>query len=378
MKKHDNPFLVIGYQGEEYFCGRKSETELLKNYLKNGQHVTLFALRRIGKTGLIHHVFNYLEEENIHCIYLDILSTTNLEDLINQLASIIYQQYPPEKTTSKKIWETLKSFRPVLSFDPLDGLPELSLTFENPAQQQKTLTQLFQLLDEQKNKFVIAFDEFQQILSYPEKNIEALLRTIIQNLKNTTMLYCGSNQNIMHELFNSAKRPFFASCVNMHLGFIEQSIYHDFIASHFKIGKQKIEGEAIDYILNWTLTHTYYTQYFCNFIYSKKLSTITISDVKKIALELLTLQENTFFQYRNLLPNAQWKLLIAIAKEENVTQVLSGAFIQKYNLISASSVQRSLTALLEKELIYFNTSEEKPYYQVYDKFLMRWMQHSIR
>jgi AAA+ ATPase superfamily predicted ATPase len=265
-----------------------------------------------------------------------------------------------------------------LSFDPLDGLPELSLTFENPAQQQKTLTQLFQLLDEQKNKFVIAFDEFQQILSYPEKNIEALLRTIIQNLKNTTMLYCGSNQNIMHELFNSAKRPFFASCVNMHLGFIEQSIYHDFIASHFKIGKQKIESEAIDYIINWTLTHTYYTQYFCNFIYSKKLSTITISDVKKIALELLTLQENTFFQYRNLLPNAQWKLLIAIAKEENVTQVLSGAFIQKYNLISASSVQRSLTALLEKELIYFNTSEEKPYYQVYDKFLMRWMQHSIR
>ena len=115
-----------------------------------------------------------------------------------------------------------------------------------------------------------------------------------------------------------------------------------------------------------------------NFIYSKKLSTITISDVKKIALELLTLQENTFFQYRNLLPNAQWKLLIAVAKEENVTQVLSGAFIQKYNLISASSVQRSLTALLEKELIYFNTSEEKPYYQVYDKFLMRWMQHSIR
>jgi uncharacterized protein len=378
MKKRDNPFHLTGYQGEDYFCDRITETELLKNYLLNGQHVTLFALRRLGKTGLIHHVFYHLEKENVQCIYLDILATTNLQDLINQLASVIYQQFPPEKTTGKKIWEALKLFRPVLSFDEFNGIPELSLTIENPAQQQKTLAQLFQLLDEQKNKFVIAFDEFQQILSYPEKNIEALLRTIIQNLNNTTMLYCGSNQSLMHELFNSAKRPFFASCVNMHLGFIERSIYHDFIASHFTNGKQKIEPEVIEYMLDWTLIHTYYTQYFCHFVYSKQFSTITMSDVKKMALELLSLQESTFFQYRNLLPTSQWKLLNAIAKEETVTQILSGAFIKKHNLSSASSVQRSLTALLEKELIYFNSSEENPYYQVYDKFLMRWMQHFKR
>jgi AAA+ ATPase superfamily predicted ATPase len=378
MKKNENPFLLIGYQGEKYFCDRTKETETLKNYLINGQHTTLFALRRLGKTGLIHHVFQHLEKENIRCIYIDILATTNLQDLINQLASVIYQQFPPEKTTGKKIWEALKLFRPVLSFDELNGIPELSLTIDNPAQQQKTLAQLFQLLDEQQNKFVIAFDEFQQILSYPEKNIEALLRTIIQNLNNTTMLYCGSNQTLMHELFNSAKRPFFASCVNMHLGFIEKSIYHDFIATHFNNGKQKIDRESIEYMLDWTSIHTYYTQYFCHFVYSKKITTLTINDIKKMALELLTLQENTFFQYRNLLPNAQWKLLSAIAKEETVTQILAGSFIKKHNLGSASSVQRSLTALIEKELIYFNSSEEKPYYQVYDKFLMRWMQHFNR
>jgi len=378
MKKQENPFLLIGYQGDEYFCDRTTETQLLKNYLQNGQHITLFALRRLGKTGLTHHVFQHLEKENTRCIYIDILATTHLEDLINQLASVIYQQFPPEKTTGKKIWETLKSFRPVLRFDELNGTPELSLTVENPTQQQKTLAQLFQLLDEQKTKFVIAFDEFQQILSYPEKNIEALLRTIIQNLNNTTMLYCGSNQTLMHELFNSAKRPFFASCVNMHLGFIDRSIYHEFIATHFNNGKQKIEPEAIDYILDWTFVHTYYTQYFCHFIYSKQRSSITLNDIKKLALELLSLQENTFFQYRNLLPPAQWKLLIAIAKEETVTQILSSTFIKQHNLNSASSVQRSLSALLEKELIYFNSSEEKPYYQVYDKFLLRWMQHFIK
>ena len=27
MSKRDNPFFVIGYQGEEYFCDRTKETE---------------------------------------------------------------------------------------------------------------------------------------------------------------------------------------------------------------------------------------------------------------------------------------------------------------------------------------------------------------
>ena len=138
MKKNENPFLLVGYQGEKYFCDRIKETETLKNYLINGQHTTLFALRRLGKTGLIHHVFQHLEKENIRCIYIDILATTNLQDLINQLASVIYKQFPPEKSTGKKIWEALKLFRPVLSFDELNGIPELSLTIDNPAQQQKT------------------------------------------------------------------------------------------------------------------------------------------------------------------------------------------------------------------------------------------------
>ncbi|MEY3198778.1 MAG: hypothetical protein RJA13_736, partial [Bacteroidota bacterium] len=30
--------------------------------------------------------------------------------------------------------------------------------------------------------------------------------------------------------------------------------------------------------------------------------------------------------------------------------------------------------LLNKEMIFYNSSVEKPYYEVYDKFLMRWLQ----
>ena len=49
-------------------------------------------------------------------------------------------------------------------------------------------------------------------------------------------------------------------------------------------------------------------------------------------------------------------------------------FIGRYQLGSAAIVKRSLESLLQKEMIYYNSSIEFPNYAVYDKFLMRWLQ----
>ena len=72
---------------------------------------------------------------------------------------------------------------------------------------------------------------------------------------------------------------------------------------------------------------------------------------------------------------AQWQLLQAISKEEKLYKAHSKAFITKHKLGTSSMVSRGIEALLEKELIFYNTSVETPYYETYDKFLMRWMQH---
>jgi predicted AAA+ superfamily ATPase len=53
----ENPFVLRGYVSDEYFCDREKETADLTNEIKNGNNVTLIAPRRIGKTGLIQHVY---------------------------------------------------------------------------------------------------------------------------------------------------------------------------------------------------------------------------------------------------------------------------------------------------------------------------------
>ena len=72
--------------------------------------------------------------------------------------------------------------------------------------------------------------------------------------------------------------------------------------------------------------------------------------------------------------SAQWDLLIAVAKEETVSQPTSFDFISKYHLSSPSSIKRTLESLLEKEMIIELNDEGQKYYRVYDVFLGRWME----
>lgn len=53
-----NPFITSGYMSAEYFCDRIVETEMLTNYLTNGNNIALISPRRLGKTGLIEHCFH--------------------------------------------------------------------------------------------------------------------------------------------------------------------------------------------------------------------------------------------------------------------------------------------------------------------------------
>ena len=57
----ENPFILRGYISDAYFCDREKETIDLIREIKNGNNITLIAPRRIGKTGLVQHV--YAQEE---------------------------------------------------------------------------------------------------------------------------------------------------------------------------------------------------------------------------------------------------------------------------------------------------------------------------
>jgi hypothetical protein len=374
MVNEINPFPLSGYHGSELFCDRRTETQKLISNIKNGVNSTLLSIRRMGKTGLVYHTFNSLgKSKNIHCVYVDIYSTQNLKDFTNQLGSAVLKAFPEKQSIGKKFMLLLKNFRPVISFDPLTNLPEVSFDFARPKEYENSLNGIFTFLESQGKTIVVAIDEFQQVTTYPEKNTEAMLRTIIQPLKNVRFIFSGSSKHLLNDIFSNSRRPFFASTQTLTLNPITKDEYGSFIREKFSSHKRKIGADSIGFICEWTRLHTYYTQAVCNRIFASGIKDITLQHVQMECNDLLKEQESIFFQYRTLLTSAQWELLRAIAKEDKLYHPSSKKFVSKHNVGTPSNVQRALEALLNKELIYNEQDEEGWHYRVYDCFLARWL-----
>lgn len=370
--KPNNPFILSGYISPEYFCNRSHETGKIISALENGRSITLFSIRRVGKTGLIDHVFYKLNrQKNYHLIYLDILPSTNLNDFINIFAKAVISnlESKPERIL-KKVGELFSSLRPTITFDPITGLPNIQFNLETEKESTQTLGQIFNYIKKQKKHIVIAIDEFQQITNYPEKNIEAILRTNVQRTTNATFIFSGSHKHILLSMFSEYGRPFYQSTELHLLEKIKEEYYKKFIKSKFEKGGKQIKEEQVNRLLEITRTHTYYVQFFCNRLYGLSERSITGDIIGKTLLEILDENEPVYINYRNLLTDFQWNLLEAIAKEGNAKKLLSKEFIQSHKLTAASSVQTAVNALMNKEMIY----KEGDFYYVYDVFLERWLE----
>lgn len=374
-----NPFLIKGYLSPEYFCDRIEETETLLRNIVNGADTTLISPRKYGKTGLVYHLFDIIQREKmpIETLYVDIFATRSMSDFIKVMAEAVLKKFPEKSAIGSKFLTFIKSLRPVISYDTLTGIPQIQINYQLTSEKEHTLGGLLEFIDSQGIEIVLAIDEFQQITEYPEKNIEALLRTHIQQMHNTHFIFCGSKRTIMTEMFLSARRPFFSSSKVMSLGKIDRETYKQFIKVHFEQGGMSIDADALEYIMDWTQGYTFYTQTLCNAIYGMQPDTIGMEEVKKACVDILEGLTDNYLQYRELVTPAQWNFLIAVAKEGIVEQPTSTQFLSKYNIGGATSAKRMAKSLSEKELLLPIVGKKRTAYQIYDIFFLRWIESNL-
>lgn len=130
MKLLNNPFVEYGYHGPEYFCDREQETAELMRHLHNESNVALMSPRRIGKSGLIQHVFHAIkaEQSDVACIYIDLLNTKSQHDFVSVFASRVIAALDDNvQTALRRATQFFKGLRPTMTFDELTGMPTFSL-----------------------------------------------------------------------------------------------------------------------------------------------------------------------------------------------------------------------------------------------------------
>lgn len=376
----DSVFPINRYLGPEFFCDREEESNKLMEALTNGRNTVVMAPRRFGKTGLIHHTFHRIKakRKNVITVFLDIYSAKDLSDFNSQFLSAVSEALAED---SSKIWETVSSFfkslRPVVSFDPFTGVPEVSLSAETPQKVEKDLGEILRILDAQKKPVYVAIDEFQQIESFPE-NADAILRTHIQQCKNISFIFSGSQKHLLLPIFSDAKRPFYASTDFLHLQKIDVDEYATYIHNQFAKRKKSIEEEDVRYILNWCRVHTYYVQVICNKIDSIGAKKINHQHVIDVMTGTIKEQDALMSSIKAMLPVNQWELFRAICMEDQISSYTSRDFIQKHKLPSSAAVVQSMKALEEKEMIYMSGIDpktERAIYEPYNVFFAKWVKH---
>ena len=368
-----NPFVIGRYLSTDYFCDREKETAFLEKQIVNGRNVTLIADRRIGKSGLISHVFAQPEiQKQFYTIVVDLYATSSLAEMVYTFSNEVYRSVEQQsKSWKDKFFQIISSLRVGFKLDALTGSPAFDIGLGDIAAPEMTLEQVFTFLEAADRPCVVAFDEFQQVAKYPEKNIEALLRTYIQRCRKTQFIFSGSRKHLMTQMFLSPSKPFYQSTINMGLDPIPCEIYVDFAKRMFRLGEKNIDDEAVWQVYDLCRGITWYMQMLLN-----EMFTITnlgdlckTGSIDEALRNVVQVQEPFYREILAALPTKQKSLLFAIVKEKGVENITSGAFVQKYKLVSASSVQAALKGLYENDIVMENNSK----WYVYDIFFAQYL-----
>lgn len=379
MEKVTNPFIVLGTIPDPYFCDREKETERLVRYLTNGQNVVLHAPRRIGKSKLIEHCFEQPAiKGKYYTIFVDILQTGNLQEFTYEFGKAVF-----EATASlgdklmKQFAQTVQSLHTEYTIDPMTGFPKLSLSIGHIENAIYTIEEVFRFLEQADKPCIVAIDEFQRIADYPEKNVEAILRTHIQKMRNCKFVFAGSDRHLLGQMFQDYNRPFYNSAATITLEQIERSKYNAFATMHFEEYDKHIAPEDVDRVYDLFDGNTFAMQKTLNIAFSLtgKKEWCTIDTIRQAIDEII--EENDFSYRTHLMSvgSSQKEVLFAIARSGKAMQITSAAFVGKYRLGSASSVQSAVRKLKADGWVaeYINQAGQK-YYQVNDYFLMLWIQ----
>ncbi len=373
MAKATNPFIVTGKIEPEYFCGRVEESARLVKSVTNGNNLVIISPRRMGKTGLIRFCYEKPEiKDDYYTFFIDILHTSSLREFTYLLGREIYETLLPRSRKMANLFiQAIRSISGKFGYDPISGVPAFNIELGDIVRPEYTLDEIFSYLANADKPCVVAIDEFQQIAKYPEKNIEALLRTHIQNTGNCHFIFAGSERHMMQEMFTSAARPFYHSADMLELKAIEPQIYIPFIVSHFEKRNRQIAAGHVEKVYRLFKGHTYYIQKTFNeaFADTPEGEECTLETIRAAIDTMIASNDTIFREILSNIPEKQKALLYAIAKDGETERITSAEFIKRHSLPSASSVQSAAKKLLEKDII----TEINKTFSVTDKLFAMWI-----
>lgn len=369
-----NPFITNGYAGAEYFCDRIRETQDIVNLLQNGNNLALISPRRLGKTDLMRHCLSQPEiADRYYTFIVDIYSASSLTDVVNRMGKVILDSLKPKgKQVADSFVSVLRSVQASISYDSV-GMPSWAFSLGQISNPSATLDEIFSYLNTADRPCIVVIDEFQQITKFADSNkVEAELRTHVQYCRNAQFVFSGSQRHLMGAMFTSPKRPFYQSVTLINLTPISRDVYREFCVEQFQKRGRILMPEVVERVYDRFDGVTFYMQKVMNILFMRTSvgESCDTQQVESAIQYILDFSSTTYEDLLYQLPEKQKSIMMAICNEGVVRNITSADFVKRHHLVSASSVNSAVKALLEKDLI----TQSNGVYRPYDYFFAIWLQ----
>jgi hypothetical protein len=349
-----NPFRYGTVVTGEYFYDRTEDLKSIKNDIKNGNNLIIYAPRRYGKTSLITKVLDELEKEGMNTIYLDFFKVHDRRIFLELYSlKILEKQHITAKRIIKQFRKFVKSIVPSVTFDAT-GNSSFQIQIPNSTNNDITFDEVINLPEKMpgNEKWVVVFDEFQEINKLNGENFEKQLRANIQFHNNVNYVFMGSKNHLLMNMFRDKSRAFYNVGKTVNIGKISTGEMSAYLKSRFNNSGIKIAGETIEYIIDITENIPYYIQFTASELWQNKISEkgeIKKEDVEKAVNRVIESQTDYYLEIYSNLSGNQKALLIAISKDGG--NIFSKEYMAKHNLSTVSSTQRAVQRLVESEII---------------------------
>jgi len=355
MIKRARDYFPLGIAYGAAFCNRTDENHILLENIKNGKHTLLIATRRYGKSSLAMRAIQssglpYVETDFYMASSEKIIETY----ILNGVVELIGKAVGPVDKLVTSIKKYVKNLKPKINIGTDNFQLELQSDGEaDPATSVKEALQLIEkLLAEKDKQAIFLMDEFQNVGTIAQgKGIEAAIRHVAQKTKHLTIIFSGSNRNLLQTMFEDENRPLYKLCWKLTLKRISSEHYQTHIqkaANH--AWKQELNDNCIAEILTLTEKHPYYLNKLCDRLWTfYEEGPPTIKDIGKAWGDILEEERSDAIKEISLLSSGQKTVLLQIAKNPS-SQLTSKQTMVEMNM-SGSSVIAALDGLEEKDVI---------------------------
>jgi len=349
-----NPFSYGAIVKEPHFFDRKEECQRIVATLAGGNNLVLIAPRRFGKTSLVFRVLEDLEKMDFVCSYLDFMLIYSRESFISAYSKALISKQNNLQRAVQSVASWVKGIRPKLVFDTT-GNPEFSIDFTDNKVNEKTLEEILDLpekLASDNKRYIIVFDEFQEINKLNGENFEKLLRSKIQQQQHVNYLFLGSRTHLLSDMFNNKVRAFYNAAMLMHIGPLPQHETVQFLINRFATSSIKIDEPTAIFLITQAGNIPYYIQLLSAEVWQNVIASSTDIDQNLIthcAKRIVDLKSDYYYELYDRQSAYQKKLLKALSiSEENV---FSADYARQFRLSAVSSTQKALSGLIESGIV---------------------------